>query len=73
VTMSRLDGKTALVTGAAKLGGLGHAFSQALAASGANVMIVDVLDATESASVIARSSGQKVLGVRCDLTKYSGP
>jgi len=69
VTMSRLDGKTALVTGAARLGGLGHAFSQALAASGANVMIVDVLDATESASVIARSSGQKVLAVRCDLTK----
>jgi 3-oxoacyl-[acyl-carrier protein] reductase len=69
VITTRLQGKTALVTGAARLGGLGHAFSKALAASGANVMIADVLDATESASVIARNSGKKVLAVRCDLTK----
>jgi 3-oxoacyl-[acyl-carrier protein] reductase len=68
VNMTRLNGRTALVTGAARLGGLGHAFSNALAASGANVMIADVLDATESASVIARNSGKKVLAVRCDLT-----
>jgi 3-oxoacyl-[acyl-carrier protein] reductase len=68
VTMTRLNGKTALVTGAARLGGLGHAFSKALAASGADVLIADVLDATESASVIARNSGRKVLAVRCDLT-----
>lgn len=69
MAMTRLDGKTALVTGAARLGGLGHAFSKALAEAGANLMIADVLDATESAAIIARSSGRKALAVHCDLTK----
>ena len=66
--MTRLDGKTAVVTGAARLGGLGHAFSKGLAKAGADVLIADVLDATESASVVAEVSGQRALGVHCDLT-----
>jgi NAD(P)-dependent dehydrogenase (short-subunit alcohol dehydrogenase family) len=63
----RLAGKTAVVTGAARLGGLGHAFSRGLALEGANIVIADVLDATESARVIADKSGQKTLAVNCNM------
>jgi NAD(P)-dependent dehydrogenase (short-subunit alcohol dehydrogenase family) len=63
----RLSGKTAVVTGAAKLGGLGHAFSKGLALAGADVVIADVLDATESARVVAEVSGQRALAVPCDM------
>lgn len=38
----RLDGKTALVSGAAR--GIGAAIAEALAASGASVMVTDILD-----------------------------
>jgi NAD(P)-dependent dehydrogenase (short-subunit alcohol dehydrogenase family) len=64
----RLAGKTAVVTGAARLGGLGHAFSKGLALAGANVVIADVLDATGSAEAVATASGQQTLAVRCDMT-----
>jgi NAD(P)-dependent dehydrogenase (short-subunit alcohol dehydrogenase family) len=63
----RLAGKTAVVTGAARLGGLGHAFSRGLALAGANVVIADVLDATDSARAVAEQSGQKTLAVRCNM------
>ena len=40
--MGRLSGRTAIVTGGAK--GIGSHYSQALAAEGAEVVIVDIAD-----------------------------
>jgi 3-oxoacyl-[acyl-carrier protein] reductase len=68
MTDIRLQGKTAVVTGAARLTGLGHAFCKGLANAGANVVIADSLDASESARVVAQASGRDTLAVPCDLT-----
>ncbi|MGA7489543.1 MAG: SDR family oxidoreductase [Xanthobacteraceae bacterium] len=53
--MSRLSGRTALVTGGAK--GIGRHYSLALAAEGARVMIADIADGTEVAEEIAARHG----------------
>ncbi len=53
--MSRLSGKTALVTGGAK--GIGRHYAQALAAEGARVMIADIADGADLADIIARRHG----------------
>ena len=66
---NKLTGKTAVVTGAAKLTGLGHAFCKGLAVEGANVVIADVLDGTDSAKAVALAGGGKALAVHCDMTK----
>jgi len=63
-----LTGKTAVVTGAARLTGLGHAFCKGLANAGARIVIADVLDATESATAVAKESGQEAIAVACDMT-----
>ena len=55
IAMSRLAGKTALVTGGAK--GIGRHYSQALAAEGARVMIADIVDGGELAEEIAGRHG----------------
>src|SRR5215510_1600437 len=55
VRMSRLAGKTAIVTGGAK--GIGRHYSQALAAEGARVMIADIADGRELAEEIAGRHG----------------
>ena len=60
--MGRLKGKTCIVTGGAK--GLGLAFSQALAAEGANVLIADIADGSEAAAQI---------GARFKQTDVSDP
>lgn len=54
----RLDGKTALVSGAAR--GIGAAIAEALAASGASVMVTDILDELGQATVqrIRKAGGQ---------------
>jgi NAD(P)-dependent dehydrogenase (short-subunit alcohol dehydrogenase family) len=54
--MSRLAGRTAIVTGGAR--GIGRHYSQALAAEGADVMIADVADGSELAAEIASSTGR---------------
>jgi gluconate 5-dehydrogenase len=63
-----LEGKTALVTGAAK--GLGQSFAQTLAEAGANVVITDLskelLNETES---IVIKAGRKVLCIAADVSK----
>src|SRR5713226_5034576 len=53
--MSRLSGRTAIVTGGAK--GIGRHYSEALAAEGARVMIADIADGTEVAREIAAKYG----------------
>ena len=53
--MSRLAGKTAIVTGGAK--GIGRHYSQALAAQGARVMIADIADGKKVATEITDLHG----------------
>jgi len=65
----KLSGKTAVVTGAAKLTGLGHAFCKGLALEGANIVIADVLDARDSAETVTRATGRKTLAQHCDMTQ----
>jgi len=67
----RFDGLTAIVTGSA--GGIGKAIARELAASGANVVIVDVLlDAAKAtAAEIAQEFGVGALAVKCDITKQA--
>jgi gluconate 5-dehydrogenase len=62
-----LEGKVALVTGAAL--GLGRSFAQTLADAGADVVIADIdkdhLDETEG---ILKGTGQKVLKIIADVS-----
>ena len=64
----RLDGRTALVTGAAQ--GLGQAMALALADAGADVAILDRSEPAQTVQMV-ESLGRKVLPVRCDLLTAS--
>ena len=62
----KLDGKVAIVTGAAR--GLGQAIATGLAEAGADVAAVDILDTSETQSIINKL-GRKVVGIAADLSK----
>jgi 3alpha(or 20beta)-hydroxysteroid dehydrogenase len=63
----RLDGKTALVSGAAR--GLGAAIAEALARSGASVLLTDVLvDTAEETAARIVQSGARAAAFRHDVT-----
>jgi 3-oxoacyl-[acyl-carrier protein] reductase len=66
----RLDGRTAIVTGAAR--GLGQAMAAALARAGANVVFAD-LDgdalATATGAIDGRPGCGRAIGMRCDITR----
>ena len=66
--MKRLEGKTALITGAAR--GLGFAFAQAYVREGARVAIADIdYDrALASANEINNEIGDCAIAVRSDVT-----
>lgn len=65
--MQELLGKTAFVTGGAS--GIGLALGRAFAEAGMNVMLADVeVEALASALTELKSFGQRVRGVRCDVS-----
>jgi len=60
----RLDGKVALITGAA--GGLGRVAAELFASEGASVMIADLGDASDVVSTIVAAGG-RAASVTCDV------
>jgi 3alpha(or 20beta)-hydroxysteroid dehydrogenase len=60
----RLDGRVALVSGAAR--GLGEAFARALHGAGARVVIGDLLD--DDAAALAAELGDRALATHLDVT-----
>ena len=66
--MTRLNGKVAIVTGAAQ--GIGKAIVSRLAAEGAKVALADVqLDSAEQTAAEIRSTGAHAIAIRLDVTK----
>jgi NAD(P)-dependent dehydrogenase (short-subunit alcohol dehydrogenase family) len=65
VALFDVNGKTALVTGAGR--GIGFATAQALAARGANVVVVD-LDDEASAGAAAQIHDARAFGIAADVT-----
>lgn len=65
--MSALDGKVAIVSGAAQ--GLGSAFARALSEQGAEVLAFDVQDKiVDVAQEIESATGNRVLGMKADVS-----
>ena len=62
----KLDGKTAIVTGAAR--GLGQAMALGLAEAGADIALVDILDMAESKTQVEKL-GRRCVTVTADLSK----
>ncbi len=62
----KLDGKVAIVTGAAR--GLGQGMALGLAEAGADIALVDILDMSESKKKI-EGLGRKCIAITADLSK----
>ena len=63
--MTRLDGKVAVVTGAAQ--GIGETYAKALAAEGARVVVSDIADPSRAVEEI-KSAGGEAIGNIADIT-----
>jgi NAD(P)-dependent dehydrogenase (short-subunit alcohol dehydrogenase family) len=63
--MARLDGKVALITGAA--GGMGRVAAERFAAEGARVVALDLAEPADTVEAIAAAGGE-ALGIACDVT-----
>ncbi|MBL4623103.1 MAG: SDR family oxidoreductase [Immundisolibacteraceae bacterium] len=63
-----LTGKTIIVTGAAR--GIGQAYSLALAAQGANLVIGDILDTADTVAQIKAAGSGSAIGVALDVTSF---
>ncbi|KVQ63099.1 3-oxoacyl-ACP reductase FabG [Burkholderia territorii] len=65
--MKLLDGKVAIVTGAAQ--GIGLAIAETLLSHGASVMLADVDEAQVQSAAQGLNADRRVSGMRCDVTK----
>ena len=65
MTTARLEGKSCIVTGAAR--GIGRAIARRLAEEGGRVAVADIESAEETASQITERRGQAI-AVSCDVT-----
>ena len=63
--MGRLDGKTAVITGAGR--GIGAVMAKRMAVEGANVMVTDVLDTSGTVKSITDAGGS-AKGMEVDVT-----
>ena len=63
--MGRLDGKTAVITGSGR--GIGAVMAQHMAKEGANVVVTDVLDTSDTVTAITDGGGA-ALGLNVDVT-----
>jgi NAD(P)-dependent dehydrogenase (short-subunit alcohol dehydrogenase family) len=61
----RLEGKVALITGAAA--GLGRVAAERFASEGAHLVIADVLDGSDAVAAV-EDAGAKAIAVSCDVT-----
>lgn len=61
-----LDGVSVLITGGAS--GIGAALTQGFAAQGSKLAFVDLLDPEDTCDTVARDTGNRPLGLRCDVT-----
>ena len=68
--MSRLDGKVAVVTGAAQ--GIGETYAKALAEEGARVVVSDIADPSRVVDEI-KSAGGEAVGRIADVTDDASP
>ena len=66
--MGRLDGKTAVITGSGR--GIGAVMAQHMAKEGANVVVTDVLDTSDTVATISDGGGS-ALGLNVDVTSDS--
>ena len=65
--MEKLEGKTAIVTGAAQ--GIGAAYARALANEGAQVAVVDVLECDSAVQRIAKDlPDAEIAAFKCDIS-----
>ena len=63
----RLDGKCAIVTGAASPAGLGAAIAEAFAEAGCNVVLADIKDTSTVARAIQSKTGKETLALTVDI------